>query len=151
MRHVAALAAIAMGTLGASADAQTLGTFRWQLQPFCNVISVTVVQQGAQYHVDGTDDQCGAARQASVVGRAFPNPDGSIGFGLTTVTTSGAAPIHLDARLSVATLGGSWTDSAGRTHTLPMSELKEYLGERAQAGRLAPRGFPKSNKFGPAF
>ena len=38
-----------------------------------------------------------------------------------------------------------------REFTLPMSELKEYLGERAQAGRLAPRGFPKSNKFGPAF
>ena len=39
----------------------------------------------------------------------------------------------------------------GRTFTLPMSELKDWVGQRAQAGRLAPRGFPKSNKFGPAF
>jgi hypothetical protein len=83
-------------------EAQTaLGTFRWQLQPYCNVLTVTVVQQGGQYHVDGTDDLCGAGRQASVVGRAFPNPVQSIGFGLTTVSTTGAAPVHIDARSTV--------------------------------------------------
>jgi topoisomerase-4 subunit A len=47
--------------------------------------------------------------------------------------------------------GLSWLDPAGRTFTLPMSELKDWVGQRAQSGRLAPRGFPKSNKFGPAF
>jgi len=47
--------------------------------------------------------------------------------------------------------GLSWLDPAGRTFTLPMSELKDWIGERAQAGRLAPRGFPKSNKFGSPF
>ena len=46
--------------------------------------------------------------------------------------------------------GLSWLDAAGRTFTLPMSELRDWLGQRAQAGRLAPRGFPKSNKFGHA-
>lgn len=56
-----------------------------------------------------------------------------------------------DARVFVRKEGLTWLDSAGRTYTVPMAELKEYLGERAQAGRLAPRGFPKSNKFGPAF
>lgn len=114
-RRVAVAVVMAVAGLWAPLRAQTLGTFRWQLRPFCNVITVTVVQQGAQYHIDGTDDQCGAARQASVVGRAFPNPDGTIGFGLTTVTTTGAAPVHLDVRLSIATLGGTWTDSAGNS------------------------------------
>jgi topoisomerase-4 subunit A len=47
--------------------------------------------------------------------------------------------------------GLSWLDPAGRIFTLPITELGDWLGERAQAGRLAPRGFPKSNKFGPAF
>src|SRR5262249_51261899 len=47
--------------------------------------------------------------------------------------------------------GLCWLDPAGRTFTLPMSELKDWVGERAQAGRLAPRGFPKSNKFGSPF
>ncbi|MBY0224947.1 MAG: DNA topoisomerase IV subunit A [Hyphomicrobium sp.] len=47
--------------------------------------------------------------------------------------------------------GLTWLDSAGRTFTLPWSELKEWVGERAQAGHVAPKGFPRSNKFGPAF
>ena len=94
---------------------QTLGTFRWQLQPYCNVITVTVVQDGGQYHIDGTDDQCGAPRRASVVGLAFPNADGTIGMGLTIVTTPGGAPAHIDARVSLATIGGPWTDSAGNS------------------------------------
>jgi topoisomerase-4 subunit A len=47
--------------------------------------------------------------------------------------------------------GLSWLDPAGRTFTLPFAELGDWIGQRAQAGRLAPRGFPKSNKFGPSF
>jgi topoisomerase-4 subunit A len=42
--------------------------------------------------------------------------------------------------------GLSWTDSSGRNFNL--SELRDWIGERAQAGRLAPKGFPKSNRFG---
>ncbi len=42
--------------------------------------------------------------------------------------------------------GLSWTDSSGRNFIV--TDLKEWLGERAQAGRLPPKGFPKSNKFG---
>ena len=29
-----------------------------------------------------------------------------------------------------------------------MVELTEWIGERAQAGRMPPIGFPKTNKFG---
>ncbi len=47
--------------------------------------------------------------------------------------------------------GLSWLDSAGRTFTLAWSDLKDWAGERAQAGHMAPKGFPRSNKFGPAF
>jgi len=56
-----------------------------------------------------------------------------------------------DVRVFKKGEGLSWLDAAGRTFTLPMSELQDWLGQRAQAGRLAPRGFPKSNKFGPSF
>ena len=56
-----------------------------------------------------------------------------------------------DARVFAKKDGLTWLDSAGRTFTLPWGELKEWVGERAQAGRLAPKGFPRSNKFGPAF
>jgi topoisomerase IV subunit A len=53
-----------------------------------------------------------------------------------------------DVRVFRRAEGLTWLDPAGRTFTLPYAELKDWLGERAQAGRLAPRGFPKSNKFG---
>ncbi len=56
-----------------------------------------------------------------------------------------------DVRVFRKAEGLTWLDPAGRTFTLPYSELQEWIGERAQAGRLAPRGFPKSNKFGRSF
>jgi topoisomerase-4 subunit A len=36
-------------------------------------------------------------------------------------------------------------DSNGKTYTA--AELKDWKGSRAQAGRLAPRGFSKANRF----
>jgi topoisomerase-4 subunit A len=56
-----------------------------------------------------------------------------------------------DARVFKKSEGLTWLDSAGRTFTLSWGELKEWVGERSQAGRLAPKGFPRSNKFGPGF
>ncbi len=56
-----------------------------------------------------------------------------------------------DVRIFKRDEGLTWLDAAGRTFTLSWPELRDWVGERAQAGRLAPRGFPKSNKFGPAF
>jgi topoisomerase-4 subunit A len=44
--------------------------------------------------------------------------------------------------------GLSWKDSAGREFTATMKELAEWRGTRADAGRLPPKGFPKSNRFG---
>jgi topoisomerase-4 subunit A len=43
--------------------------------------------------------------------------------------------------------GMSWIDGAGRSFTLAMKELKDWRGKRADAGRIAPKGFPKNNKF----
>ncbi|MFZ5674235.1 MAG: DNA topoisomerase IV subunit A [Pseudomonadota bacterium] len=42
--------------------------------------------------------------------------------------------------------GLSWTDASGRNFNV--TDLKEWVGERAQAGRLPPKGFPRANKFG---
>jgi len=106
---------IGMTVAPRTTSAQTVGTFRWQTQPYCNVITVTIEQQGDHYLVDGTDEQCGATQKAAVQGLAFLNPDGTIGFGLNVVTSPGGAPVHLDATISLATLGGTWRDSAGRT------------------------------------
>jgi topoisomerase-4 subunit A len=55
-----------------------------------------------------------------------------------------------DVRVFAKATGLSWTDGAGRLHTRTVQELKDWMGDRAQAGRLSPQGFPKSNKFGEA-
>lgn len=111
--------AVGMLTLAApsAALAQTIGTFRWHLQPYCNVVTLTVTLNGGVYTLDGFDDQCGAVQRASVAGTAFLNPDGSIGIGLAIVTAPSGAPLHVDVALNLATLGGSWRDSTGATGT----------------------------------
>ncbi len=41
--------------------------------------------------------------------------------------------------------GLSWRDPAGRTRT--ETDLADYISRRAGAGRMAPRGFPRDNRF----
>ena len=56
-----------------------------------------------------------------------------------------------DVRAFAASDGLTWADAAGRNFTLTKAEMKEWVGLRAQAGRTVPKGFPRSNRFGPAF
>ena len=52
-----------------------------------------------------------------------------------------------DIKTFEAEKGLTWTNSAGRVFTLSLKELADWRGNRADAGRLAPKGFPKTNKF----
>ncbi len=52
-----------------------------------------------------------------------------------------------DARVFSIVDGMTWRDSAGRTFTVAMPELRDWIGNRAEAGRLPPKGFPKNNQF----
>ena len=54
-----------------------------------------------------------------------------------------------DAKVFTLGEGLTWTDGSGRTHTV--TKIEEWRGVRAQAGRIAPRGFASSNKFGRGF
>jgi topoisomerase IV subunit A len=53
-----------------------------------------------------------------------------------------------DIKTFKAAEGLSWIDSAGRTHMLATKELVPWHGNRADAGRVRPDRFPKSNTFG---
>jgi topoisomerase IV subunit A len=44
--------------------------------------------------------------------------------------------------------GLTWKDSSGRTWTVEKADLRDWIGNRAEAGRLPPKGFPKNNRFG---
>ena len=50
-----------------------------------------------------------------------------------------------DAITFNVTEGLSWLDPAGRTRS--ELDLAEWIAKRANAGRMAPRGFPRDNKF----
>ena len=50
-----------------------------------------------------------------------------------------------DIRLFDLADGLTWTTPSGRTYT--ETDLMAWQGKRAQAGRLAPRGFNRSNRF----
>jgi hypothetical protein len=107
---------IALLWTSVSANAQPIGTFRWQMQPYCNVVTVNVTQQNAIYTLDGTDDRCADSQAASVVGVAFLHPTGMVGFGLSIVLPGGI-PVHVEATISMASLSGTWRNSAGQSGT----------------------------------
>ncbi len=50
-----------------------------------------------------------------------------------------------DARTFTLAEGLTWRDPAGRTRT--ETALDEWSGRRASSGRMAPRGFPRDNRF----
>ena len=54
----------------------------------------------------------------------------------------------VDAKVFALADGLTWKDSSGRTWTVPKAELRDWIGNRADAGRLPPKGFPKNNRFG---
>lgn len=118
--------AMFLGTIG-SASAQPVGTFRWQFSPYCNVVTVSIVQQGPIYVLSGVDDNCGTGNASSASGTAFINPNGGVGIGLTTVTTTG---INLTSsiQISPATLSGTWSDSDGNSGNFTFSPAVPAAG-----------------------
>lgn len=98
--------------LPAAAGAQIVGTFSWQTQPYCNVVTVQVIQQGALFQLAGADDLCGAGL-APVTGTAVP-AGASVVFGMTTALPTGRSA-HLSATISLSALSGTWSDADGNT------------------------------------
>lgn len=52
-----------------------------------------------------------------------------------------------DIRSFAIEQGLTWQDSADRTFTRSKEELLEWTGARASAGRMVPKGFPRTGKF----
>jgi hypothetical protein len=115
----AILAMLFVGSLGATdASAQVFGTFSWRMEPFCNIITLTVTQRPFGYTVDGHDNQCGAGQLSGATGQVVFNPDGTLGLSFTTVTSPAGKTVHVTALVSPATGSGTWTDSVGNTGNL---------------------------------
>jgi topoisomerase-4 subunit A len=54
----------------------------------------------------------------------------------------------LDLKTFTMAEGLSWQDAAGRVFVRSREDLAEWTGNRASAGRLVPKGFPRTGKFG---
>lgn len=93
-------------------DAQVIGEFKWQMQPYCNVLTLAVVQQGSQFQLTGVDSLCGAG-SAPVTGTAVLS-GGTVAMGLTISLPSGRAE-HVTAVVSPTALSGTWVDPDGLT------------------------------------
>lgn len=116
LAFVGVVAGVAM--CGATeASAQVVGTFRWQLAPFCNVVTLRVERQGALYQLSGTDDRCGDPLAAAANGSAHVNPNGTATMALTVIRPDGI-PVASSASISLVTLSGTWSDEYGNSGAL---------------------------------
>ena len=97
--------------VAAPVNAQTIGTFRWNVAPFCSVLNMTVVQEGGVFTLTGFEEQCGDNPRLPVYGTAILQADGTITLGLTTIFPGGD-DLHTYATLS-SNFSGTWRDSAG--------------------------------------
>ncbi len=123
MQHrirVVALAVMALAFGTSTASAQVFGTFAWQMQPYCNQVTLTITQIPGGYTIDGNDNQCGAGKLAGAAGMALINPDGTVGLEFTIVTAPAGKALHVSASLDPATGSGPWTDSVGNSGTLAL-------------------------------
>lgn len=123
------LIAAASMWLPVQASGQTIGTFRWQLNPFCNVLTLTVILQGSVYQLVGTDDGCSGGTPAPVTGTAFQQGSG-ITMGLTAVSSAGGAR-SVSASLNLTNFNGTWSegnDSGTLTFNPPLPATGQPLG-----------------------
>lgn len=128
---------LAVGNL--PAQAENLGKFAWQLEPFCDVIVFQVAEDEGVFALHGFDRmdpppvcEPGPAIY-SAYGTGSEAPDGTIilGFDVVFKNDVGASPIHYFATLDPATLSGPWMDEVGFTGHL------QFLGQAHGAAAAA--------------
>ncbi|MBL8139186.1 MAG: tail fiber domain-containing protein [Acidobacteria bacterium] len=141
------LVALSLHARPASAQPVPMGVFTWQLAPYCNVLSLTTSQDGAVYTFDGTDNQCGASTVATARGLAVINPNGTVGIGLTIVTSPGGLPVHVQGTIDMGTLGGPWTDDHGNSGTFVFAPAAPTGSPRPLASAGIPNGAVTSAKI----
>jgi hypothetical protein len=120
----------------ASAGAQVFGTFAWQMQPYCNRVTLTLTNTAGGFTVGGSDDRCGAAEKGSASGVAVFNADGTVGLNFTILTPPSGQAVNVSARVSPTTGLGTWSDEVGNAGTFAFGA--NTLGLPARPTVMAP-------------
>jgi hypothetical protein len=129
---VASLATLAVLVNAGLGEAQT---FRFQLKPFCNKVTLSLVQSTSQSVVGivGYDDNCGENPRAPIHGTAVLNPNGSITLGYTTslpfsVYQRTDVGLQTSVELPANSNVGSWTNDDGESGTFVFDILDQPSG-----------------------
>lgn len=132
VRRSLAVAVLGLGglLLATPASAQTIGTFPFALQPFCNQLSITITQEGSTYRLAGWDDACGANERYPLRGVITPNSDGTLHFAFTVTRPNGIAVETSARNFNLGNFQASWTDSAGNTGTFVLQGASGGSGAR---------------------
>jgi len=142
MKRSLAILAVLFGVAVPSASAQqSLGIFRWQLQPYGSVLQISVTQQGGIYLLDGIELQCGGNASLPVNGVAVPQANGSVILGLTTINEQGRG-LHTRATINTQNFNGFWSDNAGNSN-------QTFLFDPGVTCPGGPRTGPNSPDEGP--
>ena len=103
----------------APAQPVVIGTFHWQLQPFCSTLSLTVIQEAGLYRLQGTENCAGDTSPRSVHGSAALDAAGRVLLTIDTpILQYSLEGTTIYAYLDLATLSGSWRDDGGRSGPL---------------------------------
>lgn len=121
-------AAIVLWLTPPAATAQSIGTFTWQLQPYCNRLTLEIVAQAGGYRLAGSDDQCGAGTSGTASGAAQVI-GGNVEMKVHVIVP-GVKDVHVVASISLSGLSGTWSDSGGLSGT--------FAFNGAAAGNLRP-------------
>jgi hypothetical protein len=138
-------------------NAQTVGTYRLNISPFCNVITLTVTQLEAGFSATGSDDNCGLGEASPVTG-SFSNT--GIGSGstikgiLTSVGSDESSAVSTTVRIFLGDFDGDWVDEAGNQGfiifnptTVPSGQPR--IAQKNMSFYITPGGIlipPHSNK-----
>jgi hypothetical protein len=114
-RSLFALVVVAVLAAAVPAGAQTIGTFRWQLQPYGSVLNLTVVQQGSIFLLSGFEAQCGGNLSLPVSGVAVPQLSGQVFIGVTSINENGQG-LHTRAFVNLTDFNGTWSDNASNVN-----------------------------------
>lgn len=126
------IGAVCMGA--SDVQAQVLGTFRWRMEPYCNVVTLTAVQQGPIVQVTGFDDNCGLGGKDPVTGGVFL--DGGAAVGNLTIVDGNGGTSTARFSISLASLSGSWVDNARHQGNFIFSPAAAPGSPRPPAGAL---------------
>lgn len=140
LTSVLVLGALCVGGLDASA--QVIGTFRWGLEPFCNVLTLTAEQRGSVFLLNGFDEPCGGSLRLPVQGVAVPQSNGTTTLGLTVLRLPGGAPVNLEAAINLPSVSGTWRDSAGSSGAFKFDPTSTPGSPRPLQAATGPQGPP---------